>query len=385
VKKRVLIFIENSLGELDWNAPFLMSNDAEQFEFDLFFNNVAQGVEEQLNILRSYGLESKVNLITADKVLTFLSRMCLALGKKTHPVFLTWAKALSVKAFGQQKKYDAIFRDYSLKRSFALDFFMEKSPDAKIVVYPHAVGLQRLSPNAAEKYSKVRDVKVDLWLENSHLSNRVLNQYAKQFFVSGAPGLAARYELNPLFDSSSKTVLIVTRHTYEVYGCSTNAALKRFEECLSWLHKNGFEVIIKHHPRQNRSWKYRKIQRKFSNVKEFEGSLNYFNQPLVCCLSFFSTAGLFLSARKVPVFDITPYRACSHEKVKGLAVHYCLNNRLTHALIEFGMQSHLDSLELLKDVAFLETESQKQFRALSSHFPANSSQLIAKKLQEILM
>ena len=125
---------------------------------------------------------------------------------------------------------------------------------------------------------------------------------------------------------------------------------------------------------------YREIQNKFSNILEYDTSLINLDISCVACLSFYSTAGVYFTARQIPVFDITPYLDCNK---KILPHHYCDHDgKYTHDLIALGIQHKLLNLNELLNRSEIQKYSAIQFENLKKHFPDNANKNILHKLEE---
>lgn len=398
----VLIFINDSLGELDWIAPFIASDEACVFNFYIFLYAPGRNIDEKYQILNKYGLErDNVSLLCWNesllnnlaKVESFLNKALNRIKRYSYTSFellryvVDFTRLLSSYLLpNTAPKFDFIFRDYNLKDSIPLCRFIQSNRQAKFVIFPHAVGIQRnigLCPR-----EELKKVKADLWLENSVLSDIAKKNYSDVFYVSGAPGISSNYLKLPLFDVNSNNVLLITRACAPEYGFDLNTALVVFEAILESCEACGLSVKVKHHPRDNKIHKWRSIQSKFNNISEVNVSLSEIDDKLKVCLSFFSTAGLFVSSRRVPVFDISPYHSCDDIKM-GLPFHYCDNaNHLTHDLIEFGMMERVEFIsELNKKITndkVLSDLSENQFEKIKEYFPENANKLIKTKLLELI-
>jgi len=388
MKKKILIYIHKSLGELDWVAPFVSSPEAEEFDFYIYLNKVGNDPIEKELILRKYGLKKdNISLIAnagyfkrclklIDRRMKRLERM-FSFFKKHHEYFII--KSGDYLKFGVG--FDYIFRDYSLNEGFELSCFLKRNKKAKIVVYPHAVGIQRINPLSGF-VDKTPTVSANLWLENTEYSTRHKPKYGDIFFASGAPALSSRYEKESLFSSVSPNIIFVTSHRFEAYGYTREKALMVFNQALMFCEKNNFTMYVKHHPRDSKIDEYRSLQRKYQCVKEIDSTLNDLKGSFRACLSLFSTAGLFLTARRIPVIDVTPYDASGSGE--PLYMHYFdSNGELTHDLIEIGVQKRLEGLSILFSGENLTKLSETQFVALKRSFPDNSNEKIVLKLKSL--
>lgn len=388
---KILIFIDESWGELDWIVPFILSDEAKKYNFMIF--SKTNMLNEKM--IENYKLKhSNINIINSEELFSpyhyFIYRtLPRFVQKRLKNITLIdkFVEFIQNKSYDNITKsieiyddFDFIFRDFNLKSSFELEALLSINQKAKVVVFPHAVGIQKTTKGFKDNFEKVD--RVDVWLENTSLSTRAIQYYKEEFLASGAPMLSKLYESMPLFNFDIKRVFIITRDGFSDFGCTREAALKRYEEILSFCSKNNFQVYVKHHPRDKKIYRYRDIQKKFDNIIEYEKSLITLNMELTICLSFYSTAGIFFSARKIPVFDITPYDSCES---KSLPFHYCDDNdgKYTHDLIALNIQEKVPSYDLLNDSQYLQMLSIKQFESLQHNFPKNANQIIALKLEEV--
>ncbi|WP_435980162.1 polysialyltransferase family glycosyltransferase [Psychrobacter sp. DM4] len=404
--KNFLVYINNSEGELDWIAPFVLYEVMRGIKFSFYLDNVGNDHTEKSEILEKYGLDSN-NLINNDilfdrfdtffyKVVNKLSYIASGNNKFNYTFpgskrrndffYFLLRPYLFIKKSCYRKKieeFDVIFRDYNLKPSLALSYYLSTNKDACVVVYPHAIGIQ---PNTNNRLPPVK-VKCDLWLENTELSLHAKDVYKKEFFVSGPPALSDARD-NSLFKSDSKNILILTRNCNEEYGFNLDDALLSFEQLLNSLSKLGFNIVIKHHPRDINIRRWREIQDKYERIEEFEDSLSNLNIVLRVCLTLFSTAGIYVLAKGVPVIDYSPYKSFSDCK-KVLPFHFDSKDLkvVTHQLCSLGIyeqeQSILKIIEIISDKNQLANMSDSQKKKLYTYYPTNANEVISSKLREI--
>jgi len=385
--KKVLVFIHKSLGELDWIAPFIKSVEAEEFSFFIYLNKVSHSHEDEKLIIEKYGL-NKSNITLLDSslysapVYKYIDRRLQKLKKRK----VYWFRGLA--SYLRRKKaellpyshdFDFIFREYKLQYAFELACFLKVNERAKVVVFPHAVTILRSN---TQLIAKAAAVKIDLWLENSPRGYQI-PRVRDLCFISGAPGLSSHYKLEGMFSPSSPNVLINTRDTYEMSGCTKEAALERLESILDFCQRSSLTAYLKHHPRERELHLYHDIQKKYSCAKMFNGTLTSLKMKFRACLSFFSTSGLYLTARQIPVIDITPY--VDFDESRPLDNHYSnKDGMLTHIFMEIGVQERLGNPDVLLSESRLVTLSKSQFRALKKEFPEGSNQKIADKMKKLV-
>ncbi len=387
--KRILVFIDSSLGELDWISPFLTSTYAQAFEITILFrkNILTQQLIEDHALDANNIIPLNANdVFLKNKLINILFRLAKSSQKRLNKFPRIYNYINHFRAYLTKKiktkidisnKFDFIFRDFGLGKSGELLNILHSNQNAKVVVFPHAIGIWKLDEL---RKKNVQNIKIDLYLSNTSLSPNILEN--DKFFVSGVPAVEEIIKNNNrCFDFASSNILVLTRDNYGLYGCKRQAALEKFEEILSFCSQNNLNAFVKYHPRDKKTYEYREIQEKFSNVKEYMHSLINLDINFRACLSFYSTAGIFLTAKHIPVFDITPYEDC---KNATLLDHYCGDNGFyTHDLIEFGLQDKIPNLNILMDKKILNNYSNSQFKALKTYFPLNANQKIFEKLLEL--
>ncbi|GGX60345.1 polysialyltransferase family glycosyltransferase [Saccharospirillum salsuginis] len=394
--KRILIYINDSLGELDWITPFLLSDEASKYKFFIYFNNVGSDLEAKKRIYSEYSLtRDNITLLNSkenhfpklSKIDDFVNRALNKIKGINYHLFewsrngMDFLRVFVAKFIPNSYRFDVIFRDYNLKDSFALRILAKNSSNAKFVIFPHAVGIQRVIPGHTRE--PIKSTKVDLWLENTEISDYAAEKYSNQLFVSGAPVLSDNFKKESMFDPESSRILILTRICSPEYGFTLEDSLSVYSDILSWCSGNSFNVMVKHHPRDKNLKVWRKIQERFSNVEEYTDSLMNLSDKFSACLSFFSTAGLFLTSRRVPVFDISPYE----ELKEAVSYPFHFNGedgRLTHDLVEQGCFSRLENYDKIKDISFLSDSSRRQYNCCKQLFPEEAHKRIQLKLDEVL-
>lgn len=388
-EKSIFVFIDTSLGELDWISPFLTSEYARNFKITIFFRKnmlTQQLIEDHLVDVDNITLLNASDVFFENKLINTFWRLTKSSQKRLNKFprifdYINQVKLYLVKKIKTKmnlnNKYDFIFRDVGLGSSKELLTILQYNQKAKVIVFPHAIGIWKLDE---PRIKNLQNNKFDLYLSNTSLSSRTLEN--NHFFVSGIPAMDKIIKNNnKYFNCTSSNILILTRDYYERSGCTRKAALEKFEEILFFCFQNNFNVFVKHHPRDKNIYEYMDIQKKFSNVKEYTHSLVNLDLELRACLSFYTTAGIFLTARYIPVFDIMPYENCNN---KTLLEHYCGDNDIyTHDLIELGIQDKISNLNILINEELLNHYSNSQFKSMKKYFPFNANEEISKKLLEL--
>jgi len=405
-KKNILVYINDSLGELDWIAPYMQSEEAQDFCFYIYLNGPGSTYDEKIKILHRYGLGSADNIHCVNRrtrlepflfqVDMFLNRVLGRIKRVSFRLFEMFRSTIDglrwllsrLPLVKSSIAFDVIFRDYNLKESFALNCFIRHSPQAKIVIYPHAVGLQRKHEMCPREPAK--RVQADLWLENSDYSDIMKYDpyYKKIFFASGVPGFDINYKRASLFNIVSKDVIIITRDCNMVFGFNYEMALNAFDVLLEKLGEQGYTAYIKHHPRDRQLKRWRKVQEKYQHCVELKESLNTLENEYLVCFTLFSTAPLFLLSRGIPVLEFSPYMDYDAYQ-QNFPMHYKgRRGEMTHDLLSLNIFDHIDIytnelaeyLEepLLKDLAI------RQYRECQKVFPSAANQKITTKLYEII-
>lgn len=400
--KNILIYINDSLGELDWISPFVKSEEGKNFNFYIFLNGPGKTHQDKIDILREHGLiEENIHCLNSlskkdyyffkldefsNRVLGRIKLYSIKLFElfRTFSDFVRFAGSYLIN--NKKVKFDYIFRDYNLKNSFSLQYYIRLNHKAKIVIFPHAVGLQKEHPDCPRE--AMRAIHADLWLENSDLSDIAKNTkaYKEVFFASGVPAFDINYNMKSLFDIKIKKVLIITRDCGMAFGFDYEDAYIVFKTLLKELSGMKYEIVIKHHPRDRILQEWRKIQAQYPNIIELEGSLLNINESYSACFTLFSTAPLFLLSRHIPVFEFSPYKNIT-EYSDRMPMHYKSNSGLlTHDLLSLGLYKRLDDIDnistyMTKD--YLSFLSSSQHQKCKEIFPQGANLKISNKLMGI--
>lgn len=385
--KKILVFIDSSLGELDWISPFLVSKYMNEVEITIFLRKAVLNNKniknlnldaENIKIITTNNIfhENKVRRYFFKIVGSILKRLnrsksnCKYFEKINNLIF-NGLKTKNLKL----NDYDFIFRDTGFHQSFEISYFKYLNPKSKVIAFPHCINIGKAQKNKV-KITKSKCIDVNLILENSILSKEKIEN--QNFFISGVPAFSNLEKMR--YDFDSKNVLILTRDIYEPYGCSRKSFLEVFENSLKFCEKHKLDVFIKHHPRDKNLDDYRNIQKKFKNVSEINQIFD--KKRFRCCLSAYSSAGVYLTSESIPVFDISPYEKCLKD---DLTDHFCdTNGYYTHDFIELEIQSKLEKLEVILDMEKLDKFSSTQFTALKKYFLTNANEKIYNKLMELI-
>ena len=280
-------------------------------------------------------------------------------------------------------EYDVLMRDYNLQDTISLSFFQSKASKSKICIFPHSTAIQ--SDTNETKKNPPKIIPIDLFLENTDLSTKFSKYYKETFIACGSPQIEEWITNNvSLFDPSTKNILFLTRNCDPTYfGITYEDCGEIFENTLKWARNNNVHVYVKHHPRDNKINYWRDIQSNFENVTEYKETLNNFNKNISFAFCLYTSACLLLSARGVPVFDVSRYQG----DVDKLPFHYIgKSGNISHELIEFGMCGQIINLDDFFDEIsedYLLSHSNKQLAFLKNYFPTNSYSIIDKSLKMI--
>lgn len=398
---RVLVFINDSLGELDWLAEFMKAESASDIMFYVYIYGPGRSVKEKNTIFDTYRFPNNCVLIGSsafsiysywldsnlNKVLNLSKRLGYRFFESSRWC-VDWVRRLygylATRTFSETK-FDFVFRDYNLKDSFTLAGFLSANSKAKIVIFPHAQQIQlRHSQCPRERLKKIT---ADLWLENSRFSDYAVNEgYGDVFYASGSPDIASGYCRESLFDHTSKTVIILTRVCIPEYGFDLQSGLKTYRATLQCLEKQKYHVVVKHHPRDNKIEEWRQVEKDFNNVSVYQGPLSSLEQKFSLCIALYSTAPLSLIARGIPAVEISPYGLATDYNYK-MPYHYANSHgELSHFFIDkqvFKRGSPASISKILESKDQLIQLSAAQLYALKCIFPKYANRKIERKLREM--
>jgi hypothetical protein len=398
---KILIYINDSLGELDWIAPFINLSNGDDYEYLVYFNLPGKSFcQKKLIYTEYFGQGTQTSFLneafeipgylgTLDQYLNSILRRVSGKSFTLFQLFRTCADALRklvsklVSHNYKVPRYDILMRDYNLKDSFALAILTNNKKNIKTCIFPHSTAIQSNTKNTKKNLPKIVDAQ--LFLENTNLSNQFSDTYNSIFVACGSPQIEEFIKKEErLLDLGSKSILFITRNCDpRFFGITYDDAGKVFEESLLWAKGSNINVFVKHHPRDARLDFWRNIQSKFDNVTEVTKSLNSFTNPIAFAFCLYTSACLLFTARGVPVFDVSPYKG----DVSKLPFHY-LNGlgEITHELIEYGMCGRIvrlvDFFDGMND-AYLGEVASNQLDALLTHFPLNSYSIIDVALKKI--
>jgi len=399
---KCLVFINDSLGELDWIAPFVNRASKENYNFLIYLNLPGKSALEKQDIYSQYfndhnrivfinsSVEIPSWLATVDRYLNSILRRisgksyALFLMLRSLTDFLRKVVGRAMRFFYVIPNYDILMRDYNLKDSFALAVLSHSGEMSAICIFPHSTAIQSNKQNTAKRPPK--RIKADLFLENTNLSTQFSESYSSVFVACGSPQIEEFIkDGKSLADFEVNSILFITRNCDpRFFGFSYERAGVVFKDALTWANNNNIHVFIKHHPRDSRLDYWRSIQSEFDNVTEVMTSLNSFSHPISFAFCFYTSACLLLTSRGVPVFDVSPYAG----DVKNLPFHYLDNDGdITHELIEYGMCGRVKILEDFFDrqcPGYFQEVAADQLQALLAHFPLDSYAIIDASLSKII-
>ena len=303
-KKSVLIVINNSLGELDWIFPYLKQVAEKQlFEFKFYFSFVGFTRNAKISFLEMYGF-SEANLWSSR---SFIFDLIESLIFRINHRFGYFDNILK---FLLNKNYflpDSIFIESNCIESpilRLLDF-----SGSKFFVFPHSLNLK---PHLVKRdWLKNKDVcflitfcdlpKIDV--------DNFIHWYPRGNIVEvGVPQLQRSKSLKQwLFKPVSKRILFITRPLAdcELYGFTSTDAIDIYNESISYFLQRGYEVHVKHHPRDRTGLRYQDFDS--PNFKILDIPLSLLVDSYSFSIGFFSSAPIILTSYKIPHFDISPY------------------------------------------------------------------------------
>ena len=399
---RVMVFINDSTGELDWIQPFLLWAVERDYEFYVYFYLPGKSEEQKKALFESYfGDLDGIRYLNETVVFSgyystldrYLNSLLRRLSGVSYRTFLLARDAVDGirKVIGGlvgrklcMLDVDLLMRDYNLKDSIVLAALESKLSSPKVCIFPHSTAIQSNSLNTPKKAPK--RIKCDLFLENTDLSTLYSTYYKDSFLAVGSPSFDKFDEArNEIANYHKKSFLFITRNCDErFFGINYQDSGEIFEDSIRWARDNNYRVYVKHHPRDARLSFWREIQSKYDNVVETTTTLNHFDVEISFVLCLYTSAGLLFTKRDVPVFDVSPYKG----DVNKLPFHYVSHNGfITHELVDYGFYGQYDSLKnLLKviDPEFLENAAKNQKAILRKYFPSDSCRNIDRALHKVL-
>lgn len=399
-KKTVLVFINDSLGELDWIQPFIVEYQ-NQYSFFVYLNLPRKTREEKKKIFENF-FKQNSTVIHLDGSLEFplflswldanLNSVLRRLGFLYFPLFLVLRRLIDYfrKLVGRfmsliikAPTFDIIFRDYNLNDSFFLSTMYASNPGSKICIFPHSTAIESNSYRTPK--NRPKRIQADIFFENTDLSTQFSKPYKDIFIAVGSPSIeqSAKSSVN-IANYSSKSFLFITRNCDpRFFGINYEDCGKVFYETLLWAKENDYKVYIKHHPRDNLLSFWQSIQAEFDNIEEVKYTLNNFDSEIAFGLCFYTSVGLLLTGRSIPIFDISPYKG----DPSTLPFHFKNEEfSITHELVEYGMYDQFETIEQFIEnvsVNFLKERGAAQRANLSKYFPTDSNRLINKSLSEL--
>lgn len=383
--KLVAIF-RDSKGEPDWLLPFIKFSLSKGIEWELYFYYE----KDRLKIIKENQLSNlDINIYCGGwiyylyKIDTFLDKLENKIKKysnaKIARLFINLPRiAISsiLSNFKLTRKSNILFRDYNLKESIMLNLLSDSH--TKYVIFPHAVGIQRSGGNLRDRSSDLPTVRCSLWLENTELSDMALSKYKEQFKAVGVPAFVNN--IPSQFDVHSNRVIILTRNCMPEYGFTFEEAFSEYKRLINYLHLNNYTVYLKNHPRDKNADKWISLLNSRDCV--INTSLDNIQESFLCCFTLFSTAGIFLIPKKIPILDFSPYNR-DYLNIKRVCHYIGEDGRVTHDLLYYRIFNYitineLESMSIDDWLRYIETISNLQYRNLFKYFPNNANENILK-------
>ena len=401
-KSSILVFINDSLGELDWIAPFIRSSYGKKYTFFIYLYLPGVTNEYRKQIFNSYFAGSENDIIflneefeissllsTFDRYINSLLRRVSGFSRFLFVTLRYLFDSLrflyaSVTPSKYHHSFDFIMRDYNLKDSFGLSVLIKNSNDAKVVVFPHSTAIQSNTINTPKNHPK--RISCDLFLENTDLSNLFSDSYQDVFLSVGSPSFD---ELSKRCNKSDeymlKSFIFITRNCDpRFFGLCYDDCGVIFESAIKWAYKNNYTIYVKHHPRDPKLGFWRDIQSNYDCVVEITESLNKFSEPLAFALCFYTSAGLLFTIRKIPVYDVSPYSG----NPANLPFHfYNSHGVITHELVQYGIyQQSSDVVGLLNTLHpdKVQKDGLLQYNSTVKYFPSESCLNIDNALSKLV-
>ena len=402
--RRALVFINNSSGELDWIAPFVI-DAAGDLEFFVYIHHPRLPLSARRDLFDQYfGEEPRITYLNdrvtfrellarldlfMDSALLRMRRISAAafrLGRVCVDVIRAALARFYFSKIRDVPSFDLVFRDYNLKNSMPLCRLLAANPATKVVIFPHSTAI--ISVSARLPKDPLRRVAADLFLGNTRRSTRFLPAYGDVFREVGSPQMSSNYDrVDRLFEPATGAVLIITRNCDPFFfGFTQEDANRVFRESLAALQDRGVRAFVKHHPRDVHVAEWRRVQSDFVNVVEVDHSLNSYDEPTAYVLTFYSSAGLILASQGIPVFDVSPY---SKERVDELPYHFMdEEGEVSHEFLELGLMDRVLDPRLFVaevDSKALEQYARAQEQALKCVFPPDANGSIRRATRDLFL
>ena len=395
IKSRLwIVFVNDSLGELDWLAPFLkyavLKNSVEKiiinyslphesnYSIDQIHNRYFGASERIVRHKHWLNRYSRILDRNFNIVRRFINRrlnknkILRRLFDKTYSILIA---LLAV--FMNFEKADIYFTDYNLQKSFSCRLYERVHPAEKPIIFPHSTALMINDTRLMRDPPKLLDCKI--LLENSYLSNYFTDVYKSKVKVVGSPSLEAFKRTGSKYSWNSG-VLIITRPPDEInFGLLQLPMKIKFIEFVRAANKLSVPVYVKHHPRQAdiSMWSDPDI-----DYQLIDYTLNDFTKDLRAVFSFYSSAPVLFAANGIPCFDL----GCVSMSSEHLPYHYRgKDGKVTHALIDYGIIHDAQDLEpyyaISQSNQALSELGKKGLLNVNRYFPTKSNENILNVLK----
>ena len=359
-----LVVINSSSGEYDWIIPFFKNNKA--FRCILVLNEISEEAKKKIRLdlinFKNINLYEPVYIVRI--LFGFIEKLNRRVSVNFRLIHMFYGLFYKSEYLSGSK---FLLKDESFRQSVLISYLEATLPKASRVIYPHSFGMQIPFNGIVDDSNKS-----DVVLSNTDACKRFKS---KKNIITGIP----HQESINLFSVHSKNIIFFTRDSYDGYGTTNDKCFKLYSEALDFMHRNHYEVYIKHHPRNRKINKvHLSIEKRFQNIRYIHETQDIFSKQYCACFTFFSAASLTLTRSHVPVFDVTPYNL---DLVKSSTFHYqTQQGDYVTPLIDRGVQLPINSFDDVTDLNFLTKLSSEQFQRYLKLYPMKYDQQLKKLL-----
>ncbi|MDA9369020.1 hypothetical protein N9R41_00305 [bacterium] len=300
-----------------------------------------------------------------------LSQVLYKLSKKLH-------------SFTFNKKYlsdDNIFILSHYHPSLVQIYLENKYTNYLNICLPHHPGFSQ----ARDYIETLPKYNIAAWLQTSTLSDNSYRIYRNNTFVIGFPRDQKKWaSKNKIMNGN--TIVLILQKRWGSTGFKSDEARKLIQEIINRCNETNTKLLVKCHPKS-----LKEIDETLSklNPSDFEYIFDIQNisDDVFCCISFPSTAGLYLACNGIPVFLIRPKKVCK----KNISILYSPmyynndTNLWTDVYLDQKIFEPYDSIdkfsETLIDRNSLFKLRERQSVQLEKNFPKDASEKLHKVLK----
>lgn len=310
-RKKAAIFVNNSLGELEWIGPSLqyLSNVCEVQLFIYRCDVDEYLAESNLGGISIHHLRRKKWYWFASTVDKLIDRVQLFLEPRipnSKSLFFTvfYIKRLLSYLLSPalSEKFDILFIDYNFRISLPCSLIYRNSE--RVFGYPHGNSILHGDRTRGLRY--IPSSLVEKLFDINGDSNYLASVFGEEKIeIVGSPQIF-QFKSKELcyFDSKCKTILVLTRNLSRGYGIEGAEFLPRFDATLNRLRDDGYQLFVKHHPRDQLDSAIRNISDRYCDTVTLWAEVF---GPFACCLHVFTSASQVVLAAGIPNYDIAVY------------------------------------------------------------------------------